>query len=119
MPKALQPHPDRALPAGEAREVARRIHESTKDLPLLCFHGHVDVALFATDEAFGNPAEVKMNAADLGTTGRCSPNACSPNQIRNKENRGLRVFTPFWRRVQALGDPPKPLPAPTHIPTVR
>ena len=36
----------------------------------------------------------------------------APNQIRNKENRGLRVFTPFWRRVQALGDPPKPLPAP-------
>ena len=27
-------------------------------------------------------------------------------KIRNKENRGLRVFTPFWRRVQALGDPP-------------
>ena len=23
------------------------------------------------------------------------------------ENRGLRVFTPFWRRVQALGDPPR------------
>ena len=34
----------------------------------------------------------------------------SPSQIRNKENRGLRVFTPFWRRVLALGDPPKPLP---------
>jgi deoxyribodipyrimidine photo-lyase len=29
----------------------------------------------------------------------------SPSQIRNKENRGyLRVFTPFWRRVQSLGD---------------
>jgi deoxyribodipyrimidine photo-lyase len=39
----------------------------------------------------------------------------SPNQIRNKENRGLRVFTPFWRRVQALGDPPKPLPAPKTL----
>ncbi|MEI4563277.1 hypothetical protein, partial [Klebsiella pneumoniae] len=26
--------------------------------------------------------------------------------------RGLRVFTPFWRRVLSLGDPPKPLPAP-------
>jgi deoxyribodipyrimidine photo-lyase len=38
-----------------------------------------------------------------------------PNQIRNKENRGLRVFTPFWRRVQALGDPPKPLPAPKEL----
>src|SRR6185369_16955409 len=39
----------------------------------------------------------------------------SPGQIRNKENRGLRVFTPFWRRVQALGDPPKPLPAPKTL----
>jgi deoxyribodipyrimidine photo-lyase len=35
-----------------------------------------------------------------------------PTNIRNKEGRGLRVFTPFWRRVEALGDPPKPLPAP-------
>ena len=42
----------------------------------------------------------------------------APNQIRNKENRGLRVFTPFWRRVQALGDPPKPLPAPGKLPGV-
>ena len=39
----------------------------------------------------------------------------APSQIRNKENRGLRVFTPFWRRVQALGDPPKPLPAPKKL----
>jgi deoxyribodipyrimidine photo-lyase len=41
-----------------------------------------------------------------------------PSQIRNKENRGLRVFTPFWRRVQSLGDPPKPLPAPRKLPGV-
>jgi deoxyribodipyrimidine photo-lyase len=39
----------------------------------------------------------------------------SPGQIRNKENRGLRVFTPFWRRVQSLGDPPAPLPAPKTL----
>jgi deoxyribodipyrimidine photo-lyase len=38
-----------------------------------------------------------------------------PVQIRNKEGRGLRVFTPFWKRVQTLGDPPKPLPAPTAL----
>ena len=25
------------------------------------------------------------------------------------------MFTPFWRRVQALGDPPKPLPAPKML----
>jgi deoxyribodipyrimidine photo-lyase len=39
----------------------------------------------------------------------------APPNIRNKEGRGLRVFTPFWRRVQASGDPPKPLPAPRAL----
>ena len=39
----------------------------------------------------------------------------APAQIRNKEGRGLRVFTPFWKRVQALGDPDKPLPAPKKL----
>lgn len=39
----------------------------------------------------------------------------NPTAIRNKEGRGLRVFTPFWKRVQALGDPPLPLPAPTTL----
>lgn len=38
-----------------------------------------------------------------------------PSQIRNKEGRGLRVFTPFWKRVLALGDPTKPLPAPKKL----
>jgi deoxyribodipyrimidine photo-lyase len=38
-----------------------------------------------------------------------------PGHIRNKEGRGLRVFTPFWRRLQSLGDPPKPLPAPKAL----
>jgi deoxyribodipyrimidine photo-lyase len=35
-----------------------------------------------------------------------------PASIRNQQGRGLRVFTPFWRRLLARGDPPKPLPAP-------
>ncbi|WP_245326832.1 cryptochrome/photolyase family protein [Bradyrhizobium sacchari] len=39
-----------------------------------------------------------------------------PSEIRNKEGQGLRVFTPFWRRVKSLGDPPKPLPAPERLP---
>ena len=38
-----------------------------------------------------------------------------PSQVRNKEGRGLRVFTPFWKRVIAIGDPPKPLLAPKKI----
>lgn len=40
-----------------------------------------------------------------------------PSAIRNKDGRGLRVFTPFWRRVLALGDPPQPLPAPKTLHT--
>lgn len=39
----------------------------------------------------------------------------APPTIRTKEGRGLRVFTPFWRRVLASGDPPMPLPAPTTL----
>ncbi len=38
-----------------------------------------------------------------------------PSAIRTKEGRGLRVFTPFWRRVLSLGDPAKPLPAPKQL----
>jgi deoxyribodipyrimidine photo-lyase len=38
-----------------------------------------------------------------------------PEAIRGKDRRGLRVFTPFWKRVLALGDPPSPLPAPSRL----
>ncbi len=38
-----------------------------------------------------------------------------PSAIRTKDGRGLRVFTPFWRRVLSLGDPPKPLPTPKQL----
>jgi deoxyribodipyrimidine photo-lyase len=38
-----------------------------------------------------------------------------PADLRNKEGRGLRVFTPFWKRVESLGDPHKPLPAPKGL----
>jgi deoxyribodipyrimidine photo-lyase len=39
-----------------------------------------------------------------------------PTELRNKEGRGLRVFTPFWKRVLGLGAPPAPLPAPKALP---
>jgi deoxyribodipyrimidine photo-lyase len=39
----------------------------------------------------------------------------APANIRNKDGRGLRVFTPFWRRVLASGDPPEPLPTPKTL----
>ncbi len=52
-----QLHPDRALPAEPAlRSLARTIHAHTRDLPLVSMHGHVEAALLAADEPFGDPA---------------------------------------------------------------
>lgn len=62
-------------------------------------------------------AQVKKDLDGIGIGSETFPGdlLAAPSSIRNKENRGLRVFTPFWRRVQSSGDPPKPLPAPKHL----
>lgn len=39
-----------------------------------------------------------------------------PTAIRTKEGRGLRVFTPFFKRILAMGGPAQPLPPPRRIP---
>ncbi|GLR84681.1 cryptochrome/photolyase family protein [Bradyrhizobium iriomotense] len=61
--------------------------------------------------------KLKGSLAKLGVDPQSFPGdlLASPGAIRNKEGRGLRMFTPFWRRVLALGDPPKPLPAPKAL----
>lgn len=56
-----------------------------------------------------------LAAIGVGSSSFSGDLLVAPTAIRNKENRGLRVFTPFWKRVQALGDPPKPLPAPNKL----
>jgi len=61
--------------------------------------------------------QVAAALREIGVASRSFPGdlLAAPADIRNKENRGLRIFTPFWRRVQALGDPPMPLPAPDGL----
>jgi deoxyribodipyrimidine photo-lyase len=61
--------------------------------------------------------QVAAAVAPMGVATRAFPGdlLVHPADIRNKEGRGLRVFTPFWRRVQALGDPPAPVPAPRTL----
>jgi deoxyribodipyrimidine photo-lyase len=61
--------------------------------------------------------QVAAALSEIGVASHSFPGdlLAAPASIRNKENRGLRVFTPFWRRVQALGDPPKPLPTPARL----
>ena len=62
-------------------------------------------------------ARVKARLDEIGVASQdfAGDLLVGPENIRNKENRGLRVFTPFWRRVQGLGDPPAPLPAPNKL----
>ncbi|MDH2382025.1 deoxyribodipyrimidine photo-lyase [Bradyrhizobium sp. CER78] len=64
--------------------------------------------------------EVESALANDGIASQIFPSdlLAEPKAIRNKDNRGLRVFTPFWRRVQGLGDPPKLLPAPKKLASV-
>ena len=56
---SLELHPDRALPyPAEHRELAREIYGETKDLPLICMHGHVEPEVFADDLPFADPAQL-------------------------------------------------------------
>ena len=55
--KPLALHEDRYFdPAPAVRDKARALYERTKDLPLVCPHGHVPPRLLAEDEAFPEPA---------------------------------------------------------------
>jgi deoxyribodipyrimidine photo-lyase len=61
--------------------------------------------------------QVAAVLTEIGVASQCFPGdlLVTPAAIRNREDRGLRVFTPFWRRVQSLGDPAEPLPAPRRL----
>jgi glucuronate isomerase len=55
----LQLDPHRALPfPGEQRSIAWEIYGETKDLPLICMHGHVEPEVFADDLPFADPAQL-------------------------------------------------------------
>ncbi len=56
---SLSLNPDRALPLPrKQRSVARSIYGETKDLPLICMHGHVEPEVFADDSPFADPAQL-------------------------------------------------------------
>jgi glucuronate isomerase len=56
---SLQLDPDRALPfPAPQRSIAREIYDATKDLPLVCMHGHVEPEVFAEDPPFADPAQL-------------------------------------------------------------
>ncbi|WP_298399681.1 glucuronate isomerase [Sphingobium sp.] len=59
MTKPLHLHPDRLFPADPTiRAIARALHASVKDLPIISPHGHTDPRWFAYDEPFANPTDL-------------------------------------------------------------
>jgi len=59
MTRPLQLHPDRLFPSDSlSRDIARKLYESVKDLPIISPHGHTDPSWFADNQPFGNPADL-------------------------------------------------------------
>lgn len=59
MVTALQPHPDRLFPAEPGvRAIARRLHESVRELPIVSPHGHVPAWWLSQDTPFSDPTSL-------------------------------------------------------------
>ena len=59
MTKPLCLHPDRLFPAEpRTRDIARALHATVKDLPIISPHGHTDPRWFAYNDPFANPADL-------------------------------------------------------------
>jgi glucuronate isomerase len=55
----IELHPDRLLPTEPTvRSIARRLYDDVAGLPIISPHGHVDPAILADDEPFGDPANL-------------------------------------------------------------
>jgi deoxyribodipyrimidine photo-lyase len=72
----------------------------------------------APDRAIADQVAGALNDAGVAVQSFPGDLLVAPESIRNKDGRGLRVFTPFWKRVRSFGDPPKPLPAPKALSAV-
>jgi glucuronate isomerase len=96
MPRPLQLHPDRLLPADPAtRAIARALYQEVRGLPIVSPHGHTDPAWFATNAAWTNPTELLL-APDhylyrmlysqgvplerLGVPSKAAPSSVDPQQ---------------------------------------
>ncbi|BBD96909.1 glucuronate isomerase [Sphingobium amiense] len=59
MTKPLRLHPDRLFPSDPAtRDIARALHATVRDLPIVSPHGHTDPRWFAYDQPFADPAQL-------------------------------------------------------------
>ena len=61
-PPTLHVHPDRLLPPEpHLRDIARRLYDAVRHLPIISPHGHVDAAVLADDLPFDDPASLLVS----------------------------------------------------------
>ena len=100
----LSLHPDRAFPPDPGvRALARALYGQTRDLPLVCLHGHVEAEVFAADEPFGDPAQLLITP-DHYVTRMLVSQGVSPAELGVPRQDGGAVETDpraIWRRFCA------------------
>lgn len=67
------------------------------------------------DEALTQQLSIALKDLNVNFTELPGDLLAAPLRIRGSSGGGMRVFTPFWKRVRALGEPTKPLPAPKRL----
>ncbi len=98
------------LARGPARDVIGRIVDALSPEAVL-WNRRYDAAGIAVDTAVKTDIRQRGIRAD-------SFNASllyEPWQVKSRTGEPLKVFSPFWRAAQALGEPPAPLPAPARF----
>jgi glucuronate isomerase len=61
MPRPLELHPDRLLPADTGiSAIARELYSYVEQAPIVSPHGHTDPAWFAQNQPFGNATELLL-----------------------------------------------------------
>ena len=98
------------LKRGASADVLAKLATETEATSVFCIGSDI-----ASEKQL--ESDVAAALANVGVELDISPSdlLAKPQSVRNTEGRGLRVFTPFWKRVLNLGDPPKPLPAPKKL----
>jgi glucuronate isomerase len=104
---SLQLDPDRALPfPAEQRSIARQIYGETKDLPLVCMHGHVEPEVFADDVPFADPAQLlivpdhyvfRMLASQGIEPGRLGVPRADGDRVETDSRKIWRTFCDNWK----------------------
>ena len=98
------------LKRGASANVLAKLATETQAASVFCIGSDIAAEKQLEDDVISKLAkigvELKVFPSDL---------LVKPQSVRNAEGRGLRVFTPFWKRVLGLGDPAKPLPAPKKL----